>query len=176
MRNLISAVIVFFIVLCATAVSAELQILPTGMRLTVLSSLGNPVENAKVTIYKTWDDYENEENAVAGPAFTDGKGRVTFKNLEEKQYYVQAIKKDAEASPLSHPTKKKRPDDRLFWSNTLLFHLLASGYSNQSKQAGAEQPNSSMDRDQGTAARNIRQCHLPSVSPSHALKLLSVRS
>lgn len=94
MRNLISTVIVFFIVLCATAVSAELQILPTGMRLTVLSSLGNPVENAKVTVYKTWDDYENEENSVAGPAFTDGKGRVTFKNLEEKQYYVQVIKGD----------------------------------------------------------------------------------
>lgn len=95
MRNLISVVIVFFIVLCATAVSAELQILPTGMRLTVLSSLGNTVENAKVTVYKTWDDYENEENAVAGPAFTDEKGRVTFKNLEEKMYYVQAIKGEA---------------------------------------------------------------------------------
>ncbi len=94
MRNLISVVIVFFIVLSTTAVSAELQILPTGMRITVLSRLGNPVENAKVTVYETRDDYDNEENSIAGPAFTDEKGRVTFKNLEVKQYFVQVIKGD----------------------------------------------------------------------------------
>ena len=71
-----------------------MQILPTGMRITVLSRLGSPVENAKVTVYNNQEDYENEENSIAGPAFTDEKGRVTFKNLEEKQYYVQVIKGD----------------------------------------------------------------------------------
>ena len=65
------------------------------MRITVISRLGNPVENAKVTVFQNRDDYENEENAIAGPAFTDAKGRVTFKNLEEKQYFVQVIKGDA---------------------------------------------------------------------------------
>ena len=74
--------------------AAEYQVLSTGMRITVLSRLGNVVENAKVTVYNNQEDYENEENSVAGPAFTDGKGRVTFKNLEEKQYYVQVIKGD----------------------------------------------------------------------------------
>jgi uncharacterized GH25 family protein len=64
------------------------------MRITVLSRLGNPVENAKVTVFENREDYENEENAIAGPAFTDAKGRVTFKNLDEKQYYVQVIKGD----------------------------------------------------------------------------------
>lgn len=94
MKNLVSAVIVFFVVFTSTSISAELQILPTGVRLTILNSLGNIVENAKVTLYDNWDDYENEENAVAGPAFADKKGRVTFKNLEAKQYYVKAVKGD----------------------------------------------------------------------------------
>lgn len=74
--------------------TSEFQVISTGMRITVLSRLGNPVENAKVTVYETRDDYDNEENAVAGPAFTDAKGRVTFKNLDEKQYFVQVIKGD----------------------------------------------------------------------------------
>lgn len=94
MRNLLSAVIVFFVVLSSTVVLANMQILPTGVRLTILNSLGNIEENAKVTLYANWDDYENEENAVAGPAFADKKGRVTFKNLEEKPYYVKAVKGD----------------------------------------------------------------------------------
>ena len=50
------------------------------------------VENAQVTVYGNRGDYENEENAVAGPDFTDRKGRVTFKNLDEKSYYVRAVK------------------------------------------------------------------------------------
>ena len=87
---LIVAVLLFGI--AVLPVSA--QILQTGMRVTVLSRLGNTVENAKVTVYETRDDYDNEENAVAGPAFTDDKGRVTFKNLDEKEYYVQVIKGD----------------------------------------------------------------------------------
>ena len=64
------------------------------MKVTVLNSLGNPVEGAKVTIYETREDYESEKNAVAGPELTDSKGRVTFKNLEEKRYFIQAVKDD----------------------------------------------------------------------------------
>lgn len=95
MKNLISLSIVLLLWLSGTSVSAEFQILSTGVRITVLNNLGNVVENAKVTMYKNWDDYENEENAVAGPVFTDKKGRVTIKNLEEKSYYVQVVKGDA---------------------------------------------------------------------------------
>lgn len=75
-------------------IEAEAQIMPTGMRITVISRLGNPAKNAKVTIYANKKDYEKEENAIAGPVFTDAKGRVTIKNLEAKAYYVQVVKGD----------------------------------------------------------------------------------
>jgi uncharacterized GH25 family protein len=87
-------IIILALVVSGLAYSSNEQIFPTGMRITVLSRLGNPVENAKVTVYSNREDYESEENAIAGPAFTDKKGRVTFKNLEEKQYFVQVIKGD----------------------------------------------------------------------------------
>lgn len=90
-RNLIA----LLILVSLFSFDAEAQLMSTSMRITVLSSLGNNVENAKVTVYENQKDYENEENAVAGPSFTDEKGRVTFKNLEEKQYYVQVVKGDA---------------------------------------------------------------------------------
>ncbi len=86
--------LVFFLMISTSSIAAAFQVLSTGMRITVLSRLGNPIENAKVTVFDNQKDYENEENAIAGPAFTDEKGRVTFKNLEEKQYYVQVIKGD----------------------------------------------------------------------------------
>lgn len=92
MKKFLSIIVVFFIISTTSFVSAELSLLPTGMRITVLSRLGNVVENAKVTVYETRDDYDNEENAIAGPSFTDAKGRVTFKNLEEKEYFVQVLK------------------------------------------------------------------------------------
>ena len=93
MKNFLSSALVFLLV-CVLSIEAESQLMSTSMRITVLSRLGNTIENAKVTVYQNQKDYENEENAVAGPAFSDGKGRVTFKNLEEKQYYVQVIKGD----------------------------------------------------------------------------------
>jgi uncharacterized GH25 family protein len=75
-----------------TIAETNAQIRSTGVRITVFDRLGSLVENAKVTIYETREDYENEENAVAGPSFTDSKGRVTFKNLDVKVYFVQVIK------------------------------------------------------------------------------------
>ena len=68
------------------------QVLPTALRVTVLDNLGNVVENAKVTLFGNSGDYENGENAVAGPSFSDSKGRVTFKGLEPKAYYVEVKK------------------------------------------------------------------------------------
>ncbi len=94
MRIFLSMVMFFVIVASTSEVTAEYQILPTSMRITVLSRLGNPIENAKVTLYKTRKDYESEENAVAGPVFTDEKGRVTIKNLDEMEYFVQVTKGD----------------------------------------------------------------------------------
>ena len=94
MKSYTSIAIIILLLAGTLSVEANMQILPTGMRITVISRLGNAVENAKVTVYANQKDYENEENPVAGPAFTDSKGRVTFKTLEEKQYYVQVIKGD----------------------------------------------------------------------------------
>jgi len=94
MKNAIFLAIIFFTFHNVNTTSAEPNILPTGMRITVINSLGNYVENAKVVVYETRDEYDNEENAVAGPAFTDEKGRITFKNLKEKIYFVQVVKGD----------------------------------------------------------------------------------
>ena len=66
----------------------------TSLRITVLDELGNVVENAQVTIYGNRGDYEKSENAVAGPELTDQKGRVTFKDLDAKAYYILARKGD----------------------------------------------------------------------------------
>ncbi len=70
------------------------QLFPTALRVTVLNKLGNPVEKAQVTLYANSDDYENGENAVAGPELTDDRGRIVFKDLETKSYYVEAKKGD----------------------------------------------------------------------------------
>lgn len=89
--------IIGIVVVLATAafvMTSALQVMPTGVRITVLNKMGNPVENAKVTLFANETDYENEQNAVAGPVFTDDKGRVTIKNLDEVQYYVQVVKGD----------------------------------------------------------------------------------
>lgn len=67
-------------------------ILPTSLKITVLNSLGNPVEEAKVTLYSTEDDYRNEKNAVSETLQTDAKGQVKFKNLEAKVYFVHVVK------------------------------------------------------------------------------------
>ena len=70
------------------------QVFTTSLRVTVLDELGNIVENAQVTLYGNRGDYEKGENAVAGPELSDPKGRITFKDLESKSYYIQAKKGD----------------------------------------------------------------------------------
>ena len=90
--------ILLFILLVAMQhnyANPAVQLLSTSVKITVLNSLGNIVENAKITLYDNSEDYENEENSVAGPVFTDSKGRATIKNLEDKSYYVKVTKDDA---------------------------------------------------------------------------------
>ncbi|MEP1093702.1 MAG: carboxypeptidase regulatory-like domain-containing protein [Cyclobacteriaceae bacterium] len=71
--------------------SAEEQLLPTKLRITVIDGLGNFVEGASVSIYENEEDYRASENAV-GTGKTDKKGRVTFKDLKLIGYYVEARK------------------------------------------------------------------------------------
>ncbi|SNT35677.1 hypothetical protein SAMN05421640_3507 [Ekhidna lutea] len=69
--------------------SAEAQLLPTKLRVTVIDGLGNFIEGATVTIYANEEDYLASENALAVQK-TDKKGRVTFKDVEPKSYFVDA--------------------------------------------------------------------------------------
>ncbi len=69
---------------------ARTDALPTSLRVTVIDNLGNFVQGAQVIIYSSQEDYNGDENPVAGPLTTDKKGRVTFKNLTSQSYFVDA--------------------------------------------------------------------------------------
>ncbi|MFN3406073.1 MAG: hypothetical protein ACK40G_18405 [Cytophagaceae bacterium] len=69
------------------------QIFQTSLRVTVLNELGNTVQDAKVTLYKTEEDYKAEKNAVESKN-TDAKGVLFFDGLEPKEYYIYAEKGD----------------------------------------------------------------------------------
>ena len=71
--------------------TAIAQLLPTKLQVIVRSDLGNTVEEAQVTLYKTEMDYDAGENAIQSGT-TDKKGRVTFKNLTPIAYYMYVEK------------------------------------------------------------------------------------
>ncbi len=71
------------------------QVLKTSLRITVLNDLGNIQENASVQLFKTEEDYRNDTNPVGPAQKTDRKGRVTFKKLAAREYYINAKKGDA---------------------------------------------------------------------------------
>jgi hypothetical protein len=89
----IRAALLTVLILVTTVLSAE-QVFMTSLRITVIDEIGNVVENAQVTVYGNSGDYESGENPVAGPELTDEKGRVTFKDLDAKSYYIEAKKGD----------------------------------------------------------------------------------
>ncbi len=68
--------------------------LSTSMRITVIDNLGNFVEGAEVTIYKTEEDYRNGTNPVGEKQITDKKGRARFKDIPAVSYYIHAVKGD----------------------------------------------------------------------------------
>ncbi len=76
-----------------TSFNATMEFLPTKLRITVIDELGNNVEGATVTIYKSEEDYRNNEDSVQKEV-TDKKGRVTFKDLEPVSYFIDARKGD----------------------------------------------------------------------------------
>lgn len=67
--------------------------IPPIVKVTVVDNLGNHVEGAEVVLYDTKEDYEKEVNPVAKET-TDSKGRVTFKKLEPKSYFIHVFKGD----------------------------------------------------------------------------------
>ncbi|MFY0605983.1 MAG: hypothetical protein JXR10_04655 [Cyclobacteriaceae bacterium] len=73
--------------------SAEDQLLPTKLRITVLDGLGNITEGVTVVIYKDQEEYRNGENPVA-EGITDKKGRITFDDVKPIHYFIDARKGD----------------------------------------------------------------------------------
>lgn len=97
MKRLILISLVSFLAFAQTQ-EATAQIFSTKLKITVLNDLGNVVEDARVTIYRNEADYIKETNAVQPYQLTDSKGRVTFKNLETRSYYVIVRKGDMDNS------------------------------------------------------------------------------
>jgi hypothetical protein len=69
------------------------QLLPTKLRVTVRDHLGNLVSGATVTLYRTEDNYRDNENPVQ-TGTTNEKGIVDFKDLETRSYFVDVRKGD----------------------------------------------------------------------------------
>ena len=90
----------FFLGLMAVSQQSQtqIQIFNTKFKVTVLDELGNLVPDAEVTLYATLDDYKAEKNPVQKTMLTDSKGKVTFKKLDKKQYYVIVRKGDRDNS------------------------------------------------------------------------------
>jgi len=68
--------------------------LKTSLEITIRDRLGNIVEGVKVKIYNTYDDFNKDTNFIQEPQQTNAKGKVLFKNLEAKPYYISAVKDD----------------------------------------------------------------------------------
>ena len=86
----LTAISFFFALFCLMS-QAQAQLLPTNMMVTVLDDKGNVQVGASVKVYASEEDFEEDQNPVA-TGVTDAKGRVTFKKLEEKSYYIRAKK------------------------------------------------------------------------------------
>ncbi len=51
-----------------------------------------PLSNAEVTIYKSNEDFNTEQNPYRGPELTDEQGAVSFFGLEDTVYYINVAK------------------------------------------------------------------------------------
>lgn len=91
MKSLSKITIAFSAILFLSLIPADskAQLLPTNLKITVIDGLGNVVEDAEVTLYKTKEDYLNGENALMTEK-TNKKGEVKFKKLEPMAYFVDA--------------------------------------------------------------------------------------
>lgn len=91
-------ILLTLVTIMALANVSEAQILSTKLKITVVDELGNVVPDAKVTLYGSEADYNKEVNPVQPFKLTDSKGRVTFKKLTPKSYYVIIRKGDKDNS------------------------------------------------------------------------------
>ena len=95
MKMPISPILLFLsLIFVSASPKKSAQLFPTNLRITVLDDLGNLQEGATVIVYEKEEDYRQEANPVTDPEQTDRKGRVTFKRIVAKSYYVQVVKGD----------------------------------------------------------------------------------
>lgn len=71
---------------------ADEDILKTSLQVFIRNEMGNLVEGAKVTLYKSEDDYNASTNPVQEAQLTDAKGRVIFRDLDAIIYFIHAEK------------------------------------------------------------------------------------
>ena len=70
------------------------QLLKTKATIDVINKLGEHLEGAEVTLYKTIDDFNNNKNQVQETKKTNEKGIVKFTKLDAISYYIQVEKND----------------------------------------------------------------------------------
>lgn len=90
-RLLVPAILLFAMLFINNSGIGQVKILPTKLKVTVIDGTGNFVEGATVTLFLTKDDYINNQNATSS-ANTDAKGKVIFKKLEPRKYYLDVRK------------------------------------------------------------------------------------
>lgn len=81
----------FLVLILISSFTTQLSFV--DLKVTVRNELGNLESGAKVSLYKTKEDYEKSVNAVASQT-TDDKGNVFFKKLSPISYYLTAEKGD----------------------------------------------------------------------------------
>ncbi len=82
-----------------------LDIIKTKLQITVLNNLGNIEKGATIQLFKTEEDYEQSVNAIQTKV-TDDRGKATFDNLEERDYYVLVEKGDMNNTDGGNKTEK----------------------------------------------------------------------
>jgi hypothetical protein len=82
------------------------QIFKTTLQITIRNELGNTEAGAKVTLYKSEEDYNASKNPAFESQTTDAKGKVTFEGVEPIIYYIQAEKGDRDNSGAGEKTPK----------------------------------------------------------------------
>lgn len=69
------------------------QVIRTQLRVTILDDLGNVRPGAKVSLYKTTKDFNDNKRAY-GPIEADEKGRAIFFSVENGPFYLEAVDGD----------------------------------------------------------------------------------
>ena len=86
-----SLLLLFLVVFLNTSFVAKKSLLPTSLQIRIIDELGSYVTGAKAILYDNESDYFNEENALQEKT-SDAKGRVLFKKLESKVYFIKVTK------------------------------------------------------------------------------------